>query len=724
MIAPAIVQAQTTSDSDTSADQGIALEEIVVTALKRASDVQKTPVALDVVNGDVLSRNGVNNLAAIANIAPSLNFGSANGIYTTVTIRGVSSQDTTELGDPAVAFNVDGEYINRPLNLAATLFDIDRVEVLRGPQGTLYGRNATAGAINIITRRPSDTFSAYVSGEAGDYSRWGAQGAVNMPLGDTFAVRVAGVYSQRDGFTRHELNRETDDEDIKAGRVRMLFNPGKFSLLLTGEVIETGGGGPGTKGIIVTGPARTLPTNLAVDIGDRENFPVGINPRLDTRQNDVRAEASYDFGAVVLTYVGGYRVTKFTQFQNIQGTPIHLSDFDAAGRYETLGNELRLASGASARINWQVGYYDFDENQNDLATVYQGVTGAFAPRDSVFRLQFQYPDITSKSRAFFGESTIPLGDKLAFTAGIRNTRDEKTRIGTQLTLDLATFNATQGQTVRYNPSNVGGLTESTRTNWNAVLNYEVNDDSMVYAKASTGYKAGGFTTINQYGPEDLKAYEVGTKNRFIDGKLQVNVAIFDYDYQDQQISSFVTNSAGVTAASTQNAASSKEYGAEFDLTSLFTRDDRLRFTADYLHAEFESFNAAVTSFSGATIPANLTGNTQPFSPEWTFSLSFDHTFRAAWGNITAGVISAYKTEYFLAATNYAAERQPGYSKTDFTLGYSAPSGQFDVTAYVRNVEDKRTLRLASFANSAGSDLFRYQFGDPRTFGIKATYRFE
>lgn len=711
-------------DAATPAADSGALEEVIVTALKRTSDLQQTPIAIDVISGDMLSRAGVNNIAAIANIAPSLNFGGANGVYTTVTIRGVSSQDTTELGDPAVGFNIDGEYINRPLNLAATLFDVDRIEVLRGPQGTLYGRNATAGAINILTRKPSDQFEAYISAEAGDYSLFGGEGAVNVPIADNVAVRIAGVYTTHDGYTEHELDRETDDSDIKAGRVRLLINRGALTVLLTGEIIETDGAGPSTKGILVSGPARTLPSDLRVAVGDRDTYPIGMDPHLKTQQRDIRGEISYDFSFATLTYVGGYRTTELDQFQNIQGTPVHVSDFDGNAEYDTLGNELRLGGETNGGIAWQVGYYNFLEDQSVDSRVYQRVTAQYAPRDTVYRLNFVYPEVEAKSNAFFGETTFPLTDRLSFTTGIRYTDDEKSRTGTQYTLDLATFNATQGGTVRYIPTDVGGETASTRTNWNAVFNFQVTPDNLLYVKGSTGYKSGGFTTVNEYGPEDLLAYEIGSKNRWLDGSLQFNASAFYYDYQDQQISTFIVTPSGVTAASTQNAASSTEYGLELDATWLITPDDRLRVTADYLHAEFDEFNAAVTSFSGATIPADLTGNEQPFAPEWTLSLSFDHTFRATWGSINVGVISAYKSDYYLSATNFLSEQQSSYTKTDFTLGYKSPSERYDVTAYVRNIEDERTFRQANFASSAGADFFRYQFSDPRTFGVKATVRFE
>jgi iron complex outermembrane receptor protein len=163
---------------------------------------------------------------------------------------------------------------------------------------------------------------------------------------------------------------------------------------------------------------------------------------------------------------------------------------------------------------------------------------------------------------------------------------------------------------------------------------------------------------------------------------------------------------------------------EVDATALATRDDRVRLTVDYLHARFKQFSAAVSSIGGASVPRDLTGNAQPFAPDWTLGLSYDHTFRTAWGNFTAGAVSAYKTRYFLTATNYVSERQPGYTKTDATLSYQTPDSRYEITAFVRNIENNRTFTQAAFANSSGVNFFRYQFADPRTFGVRATVRFD
>lgn len=727
-------QAQVNSQTNTPADSSPVaapteqptasdgtIGDIVVTALKRETSLQRTPVVIDVVQASGLERAGVANIAAIANIAPALNFGTTNGIYTTVAIRGVSSQDATELGDPAVAFGVDGEYINRPLNLSATLFDLERVEILRGPQGTLYGRNATAGAINIITKAPRHEFEAGFTGSFGNYNLRALQAYLNVPVTDWLAVRVSGLFNKRDGTIKHENGIRGDDQDLSAGRVSVLIDPtSNLKIRVTGEAVDSGGVGAATKGIVVTGaqPNGTLPTNLRVNIGDRDEFPVGIRPYVNVKQRAVRGTVTYDLGPVLLTDNISYRDTKLRSLFSFWGAPIWLSDFNNnPSKYQTFQNEFRV-SGNIGGATVQAGYYYFHEDQQADINVYQNASPLLAPRDSVARLRFLYDSIIAKSNAFFGEVTVPIVDKLSITAGVRHTSDEKTRVGRQLTLNLARLPA-----IVYDTADRAGREESKRTNVNFVASYQATPANLIYAKYSTGYKAGGFDTIGSYGPEDLKAYEVGTKNRFLDNKLQFNAAFFYYEYTNQQIATLITLPNGTNASATQNAASNKPYGAELEAIYQATPDDRLRFTVDYLHSRFDRFVAALTTFGGATVNVDLKGKSAPYAPDLAFSTNYSHIFRMDTGDVTFNVLSALKTRTYLEAANYRSSSQPAFTKTDLTLTYEAPSKNWDVTAFVRNVEDRRTLRFAAFGVSVGQSVYRYQFSEPRTYGLTGSVRF-
>lgn len=701
------------------------LGDIIVTATKSSTNLQKTPIVIDVIGGDALSKVGLVNVTAISNLAPALNFGQANGVYTTVTIRGVSSQDTTELGDPAVAFNIDGEYINRPLNLAASLFDIERVEVLRGPQGTLYGRNATAGAINIITGRPKfDRIRASLTGSVGNYGQIGVNGFISVPITDNLAVRFAGLFDKHDGYYKAVVGPDLDDSNIKAGRIRVLWEPrSNISLIVTGEIIKSTANGPATTATAIPAglAAGSIPRNVQVFPTSRDIVPGGIlNPYNNSLQKDVRAELNWDFGFAKLTDAVGYRTTDFDFFTNIQGTPIFTTDYSNHGHYKTFGNEVRLASSENFPFKWQLGYYYFNEDQNAVVPLFQGINPAIK-RDYAFpRLQFNYPLVNANSNAFYGEATVPIGGGVSVTGGIRHTTDTKFRIGSQQILDLAAYLA--NGTVRYTVAPLNGNVNNTRWTYNGVLNWQATRSNLFYAKYTTGYKSGGFTTINSYGPEDLTSYEVGSKNRFADGKIQLNAAAFLYDYQNQQVQTFVTAN-GTTNASTQNAASSRIYGAEAEFVAAITPDDRFRVTVDYLHATYQNFVAAVVSIGGANVTTDLSGNTAPFAPRITIGASYGHTFHIGDGTLRAEALTAFKSKFFLQSTNYRSQLQPAFTKTDLTLTYAPGNQRFELSAFVRNLEDDRTYRYSDFTSTFGQNFFRWQFSSPRTVGLRATVNY-
>jgi iron complex outermembrane receptor protein len=260
--------------------------------------------------------------------------------------------------------------------------------------------------------------------------------------------------------------------------------------------------------------------------------------------------------------------------------------------------------------------------------------------------------------------------------------------------------------------------------YNAVLNWQWAPDNMLYGKVSTGYKSGGFTTVNTYGPESLTAYEVGSKNRFFGDRLQLNGDTFYYDYRNQQVQTFVAANGG-DAASTVNAASSREYGFELSAVAVLTASDRVRLSADYLSTRFGQFTAALTGFGAVNIPENLAGQRLPYAPAWTLALGYSHDWHAAWGDVSAEIHSAYKTDYYLAVGEFRSLRQPDYSDTDVSLTYRAPSRKWDVTAYARNLEDHRILSGGSFAATPTvPGIFLFQLGDPRTFGLHASLYFQ
>lgn len=708
--------AQTAPEADASKS-----DDIVVTALKRDTNLQSTPATVDVIGGGAIADAGITNIENIGAIAPALNFGKANGIYTLVTIRGVSSQDTTELGSPATTFSIDGETINRPLNLAASLFDISRIEVLRGPQGTLYGRNATAGAVNIITVKPVHNFEASVSANVGNYNQYGGQAAINIPIAtDVAALRVSGIYSKRDGFTNTEKGRILDDENLLGGRARLLIEPSaSVSAILTVEHIRSRSGGPATAGYTVTGTTGTVPFLSNSRPPDDRYIPVVINPRLNTDQTDVRGELHLDLGFANVTDVAGYRWSEFSQFQNITGRPVGGSDYRGYAKYYTFSNELRISNAKGSPVNWQVGYYYFYEKQVVDSSVFGALPVGVRDQAEVFR--FIYPSVLEKSHGFFGEATVPLGSGVEITGGLRYSINDKSREGDQLSLNIPLFIGSGGTSAVYTPSSVAGASSDRKLTYNAVIGWQADPDHYLFAKVSTGFKAGGFNTTNAYGPEELTAYEIGSKNRFANGVLQLNLGGFYYDYKDQQV---LTVDPTTLLPTTRNAGRSRVWGIEASSVVKLSPNDRFTASVDYLNAEFTQFIASATAFGPTTITLDLAGAKPPFSPTWTIGLSYAHDFRFDWGDVTFQAQSAFKSDYYTSVFNYRPLQQEANTTTNLSLTYAAPSKAWSLLAFVNNLEDNRTLASGSFSGSGGATSYIWQFGAPRTFGVRATVNFK
>lgn len=720
-----VPQLGTTSSPTAKAETDEQSAEIIVTASKRETSLQKTPIAIDVVGGDTAKSVGLVNLAAIGTLAPSVNFGQANGPFTTVTIRGVSSQDTTELGDPAVAINVDGEYLNRPMNLASSLFDLQRVEILRGPQGTLYGRNATAGAINILTNRPTDTFSASMTASLGNYGQKGVEGYVNLPITEGIALRLAGIVDHHDGYTKSIVGPDLEDGTIKGVRAKLLLEPtDRLSLLVTGEYIENKSAGTAVISSVISVPRGVVASNVIAPPPSRDTVPGGIRgPYQNNSQRAIKGELTYDFGLATFTNVLAYRSTKADYFIDQFGLPDFLVDFESHSSYRTLANEARLTSGSGMPFNWQIGYYHFNENQGPAyIPIYQSASVYLTRAYETPRTIFNFIDTNAKSDAFFGEATVPIVGGLSVTGGVRYTSDSKLRVGNQQLLNVALLNSSAGKTIAYTTVGANGSTKSTRWTYNGGLNWQIDPSHLIYGKYTTGYKAGGFTTVTEYKPEDISSYEVGTKNKFANGTLTANAAAFLYDYKNQQVQTFIIVN-GLSSATVSNAATSRIYGIEFEGIANITPDDRFRVTADYLHSRYNTFAAAVLAGGGVNVSADLSGNRSAFAPGWTIGASYSHTERGDWGSLTALIGTVYKSEYYTSSVNYRATRQTGFTKTDFTLTYLDPRDRFNVTAFIRNLENVRTLRYADFSSTLGRDLFRYQFSAPRTIGARLTVNF-
>lgn len=669
------------------------LEEVIVTAEKRETSVQKTAIAMSVASGEDLARNGVTDINGITNVAPSLQI-AQNNANTLVTIRGVSSQNFTETGDPAVAINLDNFYLQRAFAVNASLFDVERIEALRGPQGTLYGRNATAGALNIQTRKPTQEFGGSASAEVGNFSLVHVDGALNLPVSDTFAVRFAGTYRKRDGYRDNSPVDDGDDEDAKGGRVHLLWNPSDaLSVLLTGEVIRLRGVGPVIKRI----PTGDVNTDGTLQIGSDRRWALNNPGYTEIDVDSVRTAITYDFDQVKLSYFGGFQWSTLHRDNDQDGGLDANFGFQQNEDLEDQNHEIRLSSTGDGDFRWQLGAYYFKET-NDLLTWFQvhGITP-----DPFNFFTFDY-DVGNQSKAAFAQGAYKITPDIEVELGIRYSEDRRYQVGRN---DLGGI-----------ISDLDNRVKNGQVTWHAGVNWQASDTSFVYAKVDKGYKAGGFTSTSNYGPETLLAYEVGAKNRFLDDTLQVNASAFYYDYKDLQVNQIDPDNA---QQFTLNAGTAAVKGLEIETTWLATPATRIDASLAWLDTEFKKFCTVTSTICPPE--ADLSGNELTQAPEIALTFGIEHSFDVPGGQLTPRLQARYQAKTYFTITNSRAEMQDAYTKTDASLTYEPASGNWTLSAYGRNLSNETILTSAGFAGYA--DGYLLQFAAPRTFGARFEYRF-
>ncbi|WP_084583862.1 TonB-dependent receptor [Sphingomonas azotifigens] len=693
---PATAQSQGASSGpkapDAAADGQLA--DIVVTAEKRPSTQQRTPIAITVASGAELAANGATDVNQLANLAPTVQI-AQNNANTLITIRGVSSRDYTETGDPAVAVSIDNFYLQRAFALNAALFDVDRVEVLRGPQGTLYGRNATAGAVNITTNKPTDKYSLDASTEIGNYGTINAEAAVNAPLTSTLSLRIAGARKVHDGYRNNAPSTRGDDGDTTGLRAHLLWTPdSRFSALLTGEYVKVDGVGAVIKGI----PYAGVQPDGTLNIGSTRTFPLNNQGYTHILAKAVRGALTYDLGFATVSYFGGYQKSTLHRDNDQDGGMAGNFGFQQNEDVSDQNHELRIVSNGSSKFSWQGGLYYFKE-VDDLLTYFQVHIPNSLPLNFY---TFNYK-VKSESKAAFAQIGYQLTDTLKAEGGIRYTDDKKSQIGYNI-LGTPTVNQLNN---RYSGDKV---------TWHAGLNWQLTPTNLLYAKVDRGYKAGGYTTTGQFGPENITAYEVGAKNRFLQNTLQLNLSGFYYDYSDLQVQQ---NDPATALSNIYNAGKARLFGGEIETVWSATPDDKINLNIAYLNAKYTSF----CTVTAVPCPAanDFSGHRLVQAPEWSLGGGIEHVFHLGAASLTARAQSRYQTRSYFTILNRPSEQQKAYSKTDLLLTYAPDKGPWSLTLFVRNLENSTILTDSEEAGYAGGYLV--QFAPPRTYGARLAFSF-
>lgn len=684
--APLVVHAQASSQpSDQGAGTEDSLEEVVVTAEKRSQDLQKTAVSVTALSGTQLQATSITNFNdALQNVPGILTQGATNPSTGTpnFSIRGL---ETGGNPNPAVTTYLDGVIQG---GQTADFYDIARIEVLRGPQGTLYGGNAPAGSVNIITNDPSLTdFTGNAQASAGNYSTINSTAMVNVPLGAEFALRAAFNEVKRDNYYDGG-----DGNSATNGRLKLLYKPSEdLSLLLGTEFSSTHGAQ--TDGIRAQNANGNFFGPNIGNIGyggtDTEKFYATLN---------------WNVGVGTLTYIPAYQHLISDEFI---AQPVREGDTSrgVVPYNDTLTNELRLSSNAGAPITWIGGFYDkkVDFDQNVFVNGPSLVYPPFVPFLEVSS------GLHTRSDAFFGQATVPLMSALRLTGGLRYSIDEITN-----PQSLQFF-------IPLPPTSYPYERRFTHTDELVRLETDLAPGSLIYLSYATGYRPGGAGASGaNYQTENDKSYEFGSKNRFLDNKLQLNVAVYYTDIVGLQLQTVapIPGGGGLVAA-TVASVPTKLYGTEIEAAAQATADDQLTVSAAYEHGRFGS----------GDLPAS--GGVPPNTPKWMLSARLDHKLDFNNGTQLLGSVDAhYQSEQIVGYADCAYDaaqcsasppfitpdaafyEQGSYTLVDASLGYHWKNDAYSATFYGRNLGNV-LYKAAAGLNYAGWA----QPGAPRTYGV-------
>ncbi|WP_343528931.1 TonB-dependent receptor [Sphingomonas sp.] len=721
--------ARQTPPSATS--EAAAQGDIVVTAQRTSSLASKTPIALSAIDGDALRNIGVTNPTRLEEQVPNLSIVRNNGLQ--ITIRGVSSADNTEKGDPSAAFLLDGIYLARPQAQEVSFYDIARVEVLRGPQGTLYGRNTTAGVINVITNRPSDQFEAAANGIYGNYGTVQGDAMVNLPVSDMLSLRFSGAYDKRDSYLSVNTGTIRDLGRFKeniSGRAQAMFRfTPDLTLLIRGDYSAINGSSPvavlGTNfyAPLASGqPGYADPQYVGSRSSSRQlrelNYALVNVPRGRSSSKGVDGELNWAFGGMALTYLGSYR--EFDQ--NVNSTAFQGVSYRslATGNYKQVSQELRLATDGTGPIKAQAGGYYFNEKSDNTLQLFN-----LLPAYPYYA--FLQGPTKSETIGAFGQVTWKVFDTVRLTGGVRYSRDEKSRIGgSVLQKAIGPFNPA---TDIASPNRARVV--SNKVTWRAGVDFDVNARTLVYGSIATGYKAGGFNggclagdpgcvsprsaSFLFYDPETLTAYELGMKTRTADNKLRLNANLFYYDYKNLQVTSFY-NDNGAPRQFTDNAAKASVKGAEVEATLAPSTRNRIDLQLNYLDAEYVTYEPLGTGNA-----PDFAGRPLDRAPRVVVVAGYTYTLPLFnGGGLSASVRTRMSDSYVMTAQAAARQYvQPSFTRTDLSLRYDAPDGKYYLQGFWRNVENK--VLVTSISLSGGTLLVTPS--DPTTYGIQAGLRF-
>ncbi len=723
-----------------AADTG-RLAEVIVTAQRREQNLQEVGTSVSAFDSNTLESLGLKDVTDIAGQVPGLQFNQYGATVTIYNLRGVSQNDFSDHQEAPVAVYADDAYIASTGALAGTLFDLQRVEVLRGPQGTLFGRNATGGLIHYLSRQPTDSPDGYLQVTGGNFGTFESEGAISGPLTDRVSARASFATTTHEGYISNRIGHSINDQRQYAGRLQF-----KFKVSDQGEVLvklhaltndnETAGNYSWAASVPdATGRGVFAPG--ATDLGGYMNPSSDPYQQSENRRGllnrtvwGANVHVNWNFGGVQLVSVTDYLKLQKRYGEDSDISPNYIFNYDTGAHYRQFSEELRL-SGTSGALHWIAGLYylNYKTTNFEFTSLPDAIPGLPFPvgiGDATLELKTSSPSI-------FGQLEYDFGSHWTGIVGARYTSDDKEYVY-HYTCDVCgppdNVSPPGGFPYALTYSTAAGFPDAKKSyhipTGKLELDYKFNRDVLVYGSVNRGAKGGGWSApssgyVNvspaytqatgvpllnmRYNDERLTSVELGLKSTFWDGKARLNAAVFHYDYKNYQgffldvVTQIVENIDATVKGGEIEFAVAPVHGMNLQLGI-----SRLDTRADNVPTPF-----------GAVITSQL-----PQAPHWSVNAVARYEWPALGGHLSAEVDGKWNAEQYLELENAQVDLEPAYALANARFGYASGNGRWDVSAYVRNLANKY-YRVYNLDLSAFLGINQSVYGTPRLYGATFTY---
>lgn len=696
------------------------IEEILVTATRRSESLQSVPISITALTSTTIEQAGIDGIRDIGILTPGLQM-AQNSTTWVPYIRGIGTQNTSAGAEAGVATYVDGVYMASPYGASISFNNIERVEVLKGPQGTLFGRNASGGLVHVITKDPTQETSMEGKVGYGNYDTTIGQFYGTTGISENLAADIAINYrDQGDSFGDNVFPGGPDLEGDQSYGVRSKWLYEKDDLRLTlGADYDYHDSGQGDNRSIVPGSVGLGPLGFnftalpdfhdvqlnQADISEVENYGGSAKVQYALENSDFQS-------------ITAYRETILNSFFDNDGTPIGFVNVEQDSEAKTFTQEFQLTSNGNHSFDWIVGLFYMNDEQGYVQPQGLGLSGLAFPDPLNPALPAGVGIINgveTESFAVFAETTFDLSETTRLVTGLRYTRDEKEVSG------ITEVYTNSGATIAIAPSITASETWGEPT-WRLVLEHDLNDSTMVYASYNRGFRSGAYNTVAVDGiplePEIADAYEIGFKSDLMDNRVRLNGAFYYTDYQDLQI--FL--SLGTTTV-LLNAAAAEIMGAELEMSANLTDEFSLNFGMNWMQSEYQDFNQSVNcsirNGLGWTLPSpcDPSGNDLAYAPDLTFNIGPRYETPVSFGLVGATLDYAWTDQF-----NWDFQgrlKQSSYGVLNATLYWSSADERYGVNLFGRNLGDKEYATYAVGQDFIGD---HYAAAPPRTYGLEFKFR--